>query len=58
MGKEFGNTGINQVTLVLGVVEEPTANTVGLLQVKVCVNILALTFGGAVLEVITTGTGL
>jgi hypothetical protein len=58
VGNEFGGAGINQLTLVFGVDEVPTANTVGFTQVKVWVKILADTSGATVLLNTTTGKGV
>lgn len=58
VGNENGAAGINQVTIVFGVNEVPIASTVGLLQVKVWVNIVADTFGNTVFDNNTTGNGV
>jgi len=52
-----GKPGIFHVTIAFGVDDVPCANTVGLLQVKVCVNIVADTFGNVVFDNTTTGKG-
>jgi xanthosine utilization system XapX-like protein len=58
VANENGDDGINQLTLVFGVDEVPTANTVGFTQVKVWVKIPADTSGATVLVNITTGKGV
>ena len=49
-----GVTGISQVTFVLAVVLLPVASTVGVLQVSVCVYMLAETSGATVFWIIGT----
>lgn len=58
VGNEFGGAGICHVTIVLAAELLPTAITVGLLQVKVVVSALYVTFGDTVFVNITTGNGV
>ena len=58
VGDENGAAGNNHVTFTSAVVELPTANTVGLVQVKVWVNIAAVTFGNTVFDKTVTGIGV
>ena len=58
VGNENGLDGINQPTVVLAVDELPTANTLGLLHVNVCVGMAADTLGAVVWDKITTGNGV
>ena len=57
-GEENGGAGNNHVTFTPGVFELPIANTVGLVHVKVWVNILAVTFGRVVFDNTVTGIGV
>ena len=58
VGDENGAAGNNHVTFTSAVVELPTANTVGLVQVKVWVNIAAVTLGNTVLDKTVAGIGV